>query len=392
MALNAPPEWIDEIDQASLTAGARKVFAEDPVLLAASRRATHMSMIHWASANVENPGAPVSAHLTVDMLSATRELVRRGAMDTWFQVMRAGERAAWQRLMSVAFALASDQAELQELLEVSSRSIGTFMDATIDAMTVFMKTEHEELMRGTHVDRRALVARILEGASVSTQAAGHRLGYLLDQTHHAAVIWSEEADSELSQLERAAQALALCAGTGTGNTLTVIANAATLWVWTNGAQAIDLAQLRLALKSLPGVRMTLSFSGQGIEGFRRTHLDALTTQRVLGRVHSSARVVSFDMVRLVSLMTRDAEANQQFLAHTLGNLATANPLLRRTLLVFLNTGSNLTKAAELLHTHRNTLLRRLARAQELLPRPLEQNLVHVAAALESLSWTGEDQS
>ncbi|HWR79817.1 MAG TPA: helix-turn-helix domain-containing protein [Pseudomonas sp.] len=44
-----------------------------------------------------------------------------------------------------------------------------------------------------------------------------------------------------------------------------------------------------------------------------------------------------------------------------------------------------------MHTHRNTLLRRLTRAEELLPRPLEDNRIHVAAALEALSWTAEQR-
>ncbi|MEN9452721.1 MAG: hypothetical protein RLZZ369_1780, partial [Pseudomonadota bacterium] len=108
------------------------------------------------------------------------------------------------------------------------------------------------------------------------------------------------------------------------------------------------------------------------------------------RLHAKARIVHFDMVRLVSLMSQDPEATQQFVTHTLGDLSTAEPVLRRTLLTFLSTGCNVTEASALLHTHRNTMLRRLAKAQDMLPRPLDENRVHVAAALEALSWTAED--
>jgi DNA-binding PucR family transcriptional regulator len=47
------------------------------------------------------------------------------------------------------------------------------------------------------------------------------------------------------------------------------------------------------------------------------------------------------------------------------------------------------RTAQRLYTHRNTVLRRLARADELLPRPLAENAVAVAAALEVLRWRGE---
>lgn len=387
IVLNAPPEWVDEVEQAGREADALKVFSEDPVLLAASRRITRASLIHWAAANLEHPGAPVCSHRTSDMLDNARELMRRGATELIFRIARAGENAAWQRWMSIAFTLTADPTELHELLNVSSRSIGAFLDANMADVMAVMKAEREEQMRGTPVDRRQLVTRIMEGAAINAREASQRLGYTLDQTHHAAVIWSNEASASIQDLELAAQALAQA--TNTQHTLTVVINAATLWAWCAGDQVIDLSHLNQVIRGLPSVRIALGSGGCGIEGFRRAHIDATTTQRVLGRLHSSKRVVSFDMVRLVSLMTRDEEAARQFVTHTLGDLATAPLPLRRTMLAFLRTGSNATQATQGLHIHRNTLLRRLTRAEELLPQPLELNRIHVAAALEALDWTNE---
>lgn len=47
---------------------------------------------------------------------------------------------------------------------------------------------------------------------------------------------------------------------------------------------------------------------------------------------------------------------------------------------------NSSRTAELPYTHRNTVLRRLARADELLPRPLGENGVALAAALDVRHW------
>ena len=49
---------------------------------------------------------------------------------------------------------------------------------------------------------------------------------------------------------------------------------------------------------------------------------------------------------------------------------------------------NSTTAAAKLFTHRNTVVRRLARAQELLPVELSRNAIAVAAALEYQHWQG----
>lgn len=387
IALQAPAQWIDEIDQASQAADAGQAFAEDPVLRAASRRATLASLVHWAAANVADPGAPVPPHLTPDMLDNARERVRSGTLDALFKASRAGENAAWQRWMDIAFGLTSDPAELRELLDVSSRSIWAFMDANMNGIAAFIEAEQQRRGRGTPADRRALVERILEGDGPDLPMASSQLNYALERQHQGALIWSEEGGAGADALERAAQALAHCVRAP--QLLPVAASAGTLWVWAHAGQAVDLAALRQALQRLPGVRIALGSAASGIDGFRRTHQEALAAQRVLGRLHCDARVVGFDQVRLVALLTQDAEAGAQFVAHALGRLA-ADPGLARTLWVFLRNGSRATQAARQLHVHRNTLLRRLAQAQELLPRSLAHDLVHVAAALQVLHWDGAD--
>ena len=238
--------------------------------------------------------------------------------------------------------------ELRSLLALSARSIGDYIDGSMEILAEFLRSEREARLRDSHVERRELVTRIVEGGEVNVHQASRQLGYTLEQAHHAAVIWSEEADTQLATLESAAAALMRC--TGSRQSLTVLANTATLWVWIAAEQPVDQAALQASIKNLPGVRLAIGSAGQGIEGFRRAHLDALTTQRVLGRLQSRTRVVSFDRIRLVSLMTRDPKANQRFVAHTLGQLTSASPQLRRTLLTFLACGSNATLAAQRLHT------------------------------------------
>src|SRR5690606_32285382 len=142
--------------------------------------------------------------------------------------------------------------------------------------------------------------------------------------HHGAVIWSEEG-AGADALERAAQALARCARAP--QLLSVAAGSGTLWAWAHGSQPVALSQLRQALQRLPGVRIALGSANPGIEGFCRAHQEALTAQRVLGRVRSGARVVSFDRVRLVALLTQEAESGAHFVEHALGRLATADPTL-----------------------------------------------------------------
>ncbi|WP_431958028.1 PucR family transcriptional regulator [Nocardia lijiangensis] len=385
-ALNAAPEWVTDMDTATLSAVNMQAFADDPELRGATNRLNRANFLHWVTANIRDPGMPVPPNLDPEPLRIARDLVRRGLNESTLDAYRVGQNTAWRRWMAIAFEATSDHRELRELLDVSARSIFGFLDTTIAAIWAQMQIEREELTRGNHAERREAVALILDGAPITRQRAETRLGYNLDQHHTAAVVWNPDATADSGDLERAAEALARAAGAS--RPLTVIASAATLWVWIPGPRSPDSTQVQSAMDNIPAVRIAIGPTAQGLDGFRRSHLDALTTQRVVARLHSTQRVASFEAVQMISLLTQDADHADQFIRNTLGNLASADPELRATVLVFVQERCNAARAAARLYTHRNTLLRRLTRAQELLPRPLDDNVVPVAVALEMLNWRG----
>jgi DNA-binding PucR family transcriptional regulator len=253
-------------------------------------------------------------------------------------------------------------------------------------VTARIQDEREELLRVSQSERREVVALILQGAPIPPERAEMRLGYDLSQTHTAAVVWSMAPDSDLGQLEQAAEALMRSAPGR--QALTIVPGAATVWVWLPDTIAPDLQRLARDIDPIPGVRIAIGSPARGVEGFRRSHLDALTTQRMVARLGSAQRVIAFEDVQLVSLITADRERADQFVRHTLGDLATADAALRETVLAFVRERGSISRTAARLYTHRNTVVRRLARADELLPRPLEHDSVHVAAALEVLHWRG----
>lgn len=386
--VNQPQQWLDEIDDAALSAAAMREIADDPVLSAGLRRVLRSYLLHWATANIRDPGAPVPANLGEEALSLARDLVRRGLTPLALRAYRVAQNAMWQRWMAIAFELTSDTEELHELLDVSARSLFSFIDTTNAAVTTRMQSVRAELTHGTHAERRETIELIVAGAPINPQRAASRLGYPLDQTHTAAVVWSELADSDSSQLDKAADALARAARSG--RPLSVIATAATRWVWIPGTVAPVLDELEKAIGEIRGVRIAVGSSGRGIEGFRRSHLDAIATQRLLARLHSAQRVAVFESVELVSLVTGDAYGADQFVKRTLGDFESAGHELKTAVRTFVNEQCNASRAAARLYTHRNTLLRQLSRADQLLPRPLAENSVNVAVALDVLHWRGAE--
>jgi DNA-binding PucR family transcriptional regulator len=125
-----------------------------------------------------------------------------------------------------------------------------------------------------------------------------------------------------------------------------------------------------------------------MEGFRRSHLDSLATQRLMQRMPVDLRIASYEDVQLVALSAQDEEGATEFVARTLGRLATADAELRETMRVYIREEFSASRAARALFAHRNTVLNRLARARELLPAPLDGRGVQVGLALEIVHWLG----
>jgi DNA-binding PucR family transcriptional regulator len=312
--------------------------------------------------------------------------VRRGLDQSSLDSYRAGQNAAWRLWMAAAFALTSDPAELGELLDVSAQSIFTFVDETIAGMAAEVGRERERLARGTHVERLEVVTLVLEGAPIATRRASLRLQYELERTHTAAVIFSDTVEPDQVALEEGAELLARAAGAR--RPFTVLASASAVWAWIPGEDGPDLEAARARLDALPAARIALGPTLPGIDGFRRSHLDALATQRLLQRMPAEVRLATYDEVQVVALATQDERRADEFVRRTLGPLATAPPELRETLRTYLREECNTTRAAKALFAHRNTVLNRLARAEALLPAPLAGRLLQVGLALEIVRWVG----
>lgn len=387
IALDPRADWVAELHEASLGGERMRPVADDPVLAEGTRRTNLANLMHWAASNVQRPGRRVPANLGTEALDAARDLVRRGLDEGALDAYRTAQGVAWRRWMEICFELTADPAELRELLDVSSLSIATFIDDTVAAVSAQMQAERDELTRGTTAERRAAVTLLIEGAPIGRARAEAQLGYRLSGPHTAAIVWGS-AGTDTDRLEAAAEALMRAASAQ--HRLTVVASAAALWVWFPVATSPPVGPLAARLADHPEVRVAVGRPGRDLAGFRRSHLDAATTQRMLAALTSPQQVARYEDVQLVALLTRDPAASEEFLLDTLGGLATAEPDVLETVRTYVREQCNASRAAERLYTHRNTVLRRLARADELLPRPLADNLVSVAAALDVLHWRGRE--
>lgn len=363
--------------------------ADDPALVASLRASNRANLLFWVQSVLRDPSVPVPPNPGPEPLAIARDLVRRGLDEGVLQAWRGGQNFGWRQWMAIAFGLTSDPGELQELLDYSARSIFAFVDDTIAAVSAQVRLEREQLTRGTHAQRLETVTLIIEGAPIGRTRAASRLGYELEQAHLAAIVWSERPQPDAGALQETAEVLARAAATTTAKPLTVAATAATLWVWVPVHAPPRIDEVSATLEQHAEIRVALGPIAHGIEGFRRSHLDALATQRLLMRATRRVKVARWEDLRLTALITHDEPRAQEFVQSTLGALAHADPELRETARIYLREQSSAPRAAKHLYTHRNTVLTRLGRAERLLPQPLAENSLEVAVALEVARWTSD---
>ncbi|GAB11478.1 putative CdaR family transcriptional regulator [Gordonia araii NBRC 100433] len=375
--VDPPQAWIDEFNDAALRGVRLDEIADDPVLVEALRRTNEGNLAQWAQHNLAAPGARVPIRVVEDGAEMVREMVRRGLDSGMLDAFRTAQSVAWRRWMEICFSLTDDVEVLREVLDVTSRSIDAFIDDTVGALADQIAVARAQLAGDTHAERRAAVALVLEGAPIDDARAEAQLHYRLSGPQTAVVL--SGAGMSMNRLESVCDSI--MAANRLGRRLTVLAGADRLWVW------FPADDLEVDEESIPsGIRIAIGLSGRGREAFRRSHFQALGADQTLVRLGSARRVVRYEDLALIGAIVDDRRVVDDFVQQTLGDLTGADPELRECMRIWFGQLCNSTATAARLYTHRNTVVRRLARAEELLPVELSRNAITVAAALEVQHW------
>ncbi|MFI7413839.1 PucR family transcriptional regulator [Streptomyces sp. NPDC049627] len=387
---------LDEVDALLLDIDAAifevaPVLAEDPTLAAESRASSRANVLRWLKAMQVRPGEPVSRDAPLETLDLARTLVRRGAeLDALVQSYRRGQNVAWRRWMDLAAATVPSRADLVEVLQLSSALMYEYVDGVLDTVITRMQQERQDLLSGALARRAETIRLLLDGAPISAERAGRQLNYDLTGRHVAAVLWSEPPGDVHGTLEQAAGTLSVAACSRPP--LTLPAGARTLWAWLPVRHEPDWQELRDAMAhTAPRVRAVLGPLRDGVTGFRRSHVAALAAQRLLAGAPDGEQLTAYHEIEAVALVSQNEERMAEFITSTLGPLCGAEPAhltLRSTLRVYLDEGGNAPRAAERLHTHRNTVLHRVARAETLLGYQVSERRLAVSLALELLHRLG----
>lgn len=292
---------------------------------------------------------------------------------------------AWEERLA---AVAPDQ---ETLVEATQRLVAltfAYFDGHSLRLTEEYERERERWVRGAQALRAETVRAIVGGEAVDVDAAGRTLGYELRREHVGLVLWTEPSpgdDGALPALESVAAEVA--AALGCPRPLVLGVGTGRVWAWagTDAPPDPDAVEALAKGPRADGVSVAVGDPGGGLDGFRRTHRDAVEAARVAmiaGRRAGS--VVRYRSVQLGALLTGDVERTARYVREQLGPLAAdddESARLRVTLKVYLEEHASRIAAARRLGIHQNTVANRVKACRELLGHDLSAGVVDLQVAL-----------
>jgi DNA-binding PucR family transcriptional regulator len=341
---------------------------------------------------LSDPELPVDSGVAPEALGYATTLVRRGIGSAdLVHASLVAQNELWRAWMEELAARLADGPELAAALEQSSRRIFSRADFLVARLMSHVDRERERLLGGALARRGRLLRSLLDGDDADAAEASRALGYELERWVLAAVLWGEDAPEDGPDgLEAHAAAAARAAGAP--RALTFTPGEGSLWAWIGTRGQPDLERVAGALTAVLGDThgAALGIPGQGLDGFRQSHEEALHARRV-AELGEAGGVLRYDEVELVSLLSDDPERLARYVRRTLGALTAGDPQtarIRTTLRAWLAEGGNARRAAERMNVHKNTVLYRLQRAQQILGRPLDQDRGELELALIAFERLG----
>ncbi|MFD6511885.1 PucR family transcriptional regulator [Rhodococcus sp. NPDC060176] len=209
--------------------------------------------------------------------------------------------------------------------------------------------------------------------------------------HHTAfVLWTDDTDPAADVLARLDSYARSLVGESNGErVLTLPSGAREVWSWVAHFGHLEWASLDHARNA--DLRVAVGASGYGMEGFARSHREALAAQRVAVRSTGSSPVTVYEDVQVPCLLTEDLGELRALVARELKGLAGTDSVttrIRDTVRVYYENNCTAAATAAALGLHKNTVRYRLDQAEKLLGRSVDDRRLPTELALIALESYG----
>jgi DNA-binding PucR family transcriptional regulator len=285
-----------------------------------------------------------------------------------------------------------DPVERLNAVRLSADLFFAAMSASLHVTVDAYAAEREVWLQGQTFRVRQTVESILaSGTEIDAAHLSRVLGYDLSLWHVAAIVWLDESklvEPRQALLNEAAAALATALGAF--RPLRVRVDELTSWLWLPFLQEPAFPPSPLP-RFDAATQVVIGQPAKGAAGFGVSHHQARAAYALALRADLRGQVVMFSQAEIASLIDADLARRTNFVERHLGGLAHGDGAaenMREALRAYARTGS-IQSAAGQLHMHRNTFARLLKSAERERGRPIGDERLPIALALELLELYGD---
>ncbi len=395
------PDWLPSVARDITNAIHAQLPAVEAGDLGEETYASSESILRLLAYMVRNDVPPSEAEPPPAAVEYAREFVRHGVpLESLLRAYHVGHATFFRRWADAVHSDPETDGQRAHAIELGADWTFEFIEALSARLVQLYADERERWVRSAAAVRSQTVEAVLSGETSDVQASSARLRYDLEREHLAFVVWQErpeETGSEvLAMLERAGQELA--AAISEARPLLVPGARSLIAGWATWPQSADhdaLDRVHLDPRQFPGVLAACGSPAAGVEGFRRSHLEALSARRIATLTRRRpGPVTRYDEVALAALASVDVEQARAFVLAELGPLAAdddRSARLAATLQVYLEENLSPRRTAQRLGVHENTIINRIRTAQEDLPYPIERRACELQAALRIIRLAQEQE-
>jgi hypothetical protein len=368
--------------------------AEDPLLVEDLMAGTRA---HWRAFLGFLTEAEYRHELPVQAGHLARSLARRGLdLGVLLKVYRVAHQQVFAYVTEVTEEPMAGSPGRHEALVYVWRRAGAWIDDSIEELIEIFYGERRRLDQGALARRSALIEALLadRSGSAETGPPTRELGHALRHWQTGFVLWSGSAPEgqQVGGDPLAEAAAAVARALGAPPPLTHLAGSRDLWGWCATPVAADLGALDDLRDDLAeqDLRLAVGVPARGVVGFRTSHGEARAAQALAAGAVMAPRVIDYRDVELLCLCAGNEDRLRRMVLREIGPLCVADKnvaLVRQTVLAFL-AHQNVEAAAQQLFVHKNTVRYRLARAEELLGRPIAEHAAQVELALRHVELFG----
>ncbi|HEY5854194.1 MAG TPA: helix-turn-helix domain-containing protein [Aldersonia sp.] len=361
---------------------------ESEPLFRGIRRATTATTMR-ALALIAGLDEPHTSLAGVDLVEISRDFARRGLeLNDLLRAIRVGYAVLAAAHLDAATELVPQSECITELRRISVLLFEVLDDFTGVAAEAFVE-EQNAWAASVSAARLDVVKNIIDAVPIDLAHAEPILDYPLRGQHLALIAWIDSSQGlPRKDLRDVVEPVLRCWGTPIA-TLVVPVGSHTMWAW--GAIGVSLRRgLHSALPRFDGINIVAGHPGDGLDGFRTSHLEAASVEQLVRlRATSACGSTAHEDVDLEVLLLADPAAARRYAVRHLGPLADDDPRmteLRVTLRNYLDLDRSLAKVAVREHIARNTVTYRVQQALTLCAHPPGAPTTALSSALRILDW------